>query len=1204
MDPQWADLLLGPIISTTISKLITVAAGKISLAVNWRRELATLQEKLTMIKYLLEDAEERRVRDLAVKHWLEKLKDVAREIDDVLDEVAYESVKRRVLIENQMKKKVCFFFTHSNPIAFRIKMGNKIKKTIASVDRINYEAQQFGLQSRFAVTVSEDRSHPQTHSFIGDPSRVVGRENDVSRMVQLLTDSTNELPLCVLSIVGMPGLGKTTLAKSVCNNMQIQKYFGRIMWVCVSESFDVERIVVEMFESLTKNSCAIRNKDTVVQKIRDELGENNYLLVLDDVWNEESEKWADLKSCLLGICKKSGNRIVVTTRNENVALIMETRPEHRHHLQPLNDDECWCIIMQRVFGDDSAPLELVEIGRDIAKKCGGVPLVASVIGGTLCIKRPCTAEWLSVKIKIDAMGSLEFQNNGIMQVLKLSFDRLPHPTLKQCFALCSIFPKDFVMRREMLIQLWMAEGFIQLSEESTMTMEDIGNEYFNDLLSYSLFQMDEKDSFGSITTCKMHDLIHDFAQLISKSETVILETSCWSNISKVRHLNLICGREMVPMALPDDAQLHTLFSRHGFPHGMSGNFKRLRVLSSCDDVDIEELPPCFGNMKSMRYLDISGTRITKLPKFITKLYNLQTFRFMTCRSLKMPPKGIENLINLRHIYFSDEEQMPTNIGRLTCLQTLPLFFVGTTQGRKIEELGCLSRLRGSLKIHNLELVKDKLEAMEAKLHEKAIYELELRWGKGSNQDEDVMEGLQPHSNLQRLTIEGYEGNKLPSWMSKSDCGLASESFLLRNLVKLRIQGCQKLESIPTFVTLPSLKEIEIYNCPMLESVSISGLSLLLKLRIQACPALCNIGDTLSTSKCLKELFLWGCDDLRFIPRLFGLTSLQKLTLVDCYRIECLPSGLSSCIALEVLKVRGCENLISIPEELKELHSLVYLEIILCSRLRSIPENTLSCISLKTLRIGGFSKELEEFPSLSSIHCLQTSLENLDLFGWKKLTELSHQIQNITSLKSLAIFDFNEVETLPEWLRNTSFLKSLCIVRCLRLKYVPELPSTLESLEICECPNLVSIQEQTLGHLACLKRLTIGAFSNELEEFPGLRNLSISLEKLTLVGWEKLTQLPHEIQRLTTLSYLLISGFDGVEALPEWLKDLSSLQCLKIKHCKNLKHLPSAEAIRCLSKLKSLCILDCPELEIRCGKSGPEWSKISHIPHINVKGVDI
>ncbi|GLT33364.1 hypothetical protein SLA2020_079600 [Shorea laevis] len=448
MDPQWADPLLSPIISTTISKLISAAAGKISLAVNWRRELATLQEKLTMIKYLLEDAEERRVRDLAVKHWLEKLKDVAREIDDVLDEVAYESVKHKVLIENQMKKKMCFFFTHSNPIAFRFKMGNKIKKTIASVDRINHEAQQFGLQSRFAVTVSEDRSNPQTHSFIGDPSRVVGRENDVSRMVQLLTDSTNELPLCVLSIVGMPGLGKTTLAKSVFNNMQIQKYFGRTMCVCVSESFDVERIVVEMFESLTKNSCAIRNKDTVVQKIRDELGEDNYLLVLDDVWNEESEKWADLKSCLLGICKKSGNRIVVTTRNENVALIMETRPEHRHHLQPLNDDECWCIIMQRVFGDDSAPLELVEIGRDIAKKCGGVPLVASVIGGTLCIKRPCTAEWLSVKIKIDAMGSLEFQNNGIMHVLKLSFDRLPHPTLKQCFALCSIFPKDFVMRRE------------------------------------------------------------------------------------------------------------------------------------------------------------------------------------------------------------------------------------------------------------------------------------------------------------------------------------------------------------------------------------------------------------------------------------------------------------------------------------------------------------------------------------------------------------------------------------------------------------------------------------------------------------------------------------------------------------------------------------------------------------------------------------
>lgn len=163
---------------------------------------------------------------------------------------------------------------------------------------------------------------------------------------------------------------------------------------------------------------------------------------------------------------------------------------------------------------------------------------------------------------------------------------------------------------------------------------------------------------------------------------------------------------------------------------------------------------------------------------------------------------------------------------------------------------------------------------------------------------------------------------------------------------------------------------------MLESVSVSGLSLLLKLRVQTCPALCSIGDTPSSSTFLKDLFLWRCDNLRFIPSLSGLASLQKLRLVYCYRIECLPSGQSSCIALGDLTICECQNLISIPKELKELQSLVSLEIICCSSLRSIPQNTLSYLtSLKTLRLGGFSKELEEFHSLNSIHCLQTSLEN-------------------------------------------------------------------------------------------------------------------------------------------------------------------------------------------------------------------------------------
>ncbi|GLT27099.1 hypothetical protein SLA2020_021260 [Shorea laevis] len=398
------------------------------------------------------------------------------------------------------------------------------------------------------------------------------------------------------------------------------------------------------------------------------MGENNFLLVLDDMWAEESHgKFEDLRSCLLGICKNSRNRVIVTTRDEKVALKMRMHHEHMHHLGKLQDADCWSIIRNRVFGETSIPPELENIGWDIAQLYGGVPLVASVVGGTLCIEKLDRAEWLSFKSKIEALGPLE-HDNGIMRVIKLSFDHLPKSALKQCFAFYSIFPKDFVMEREMLIQLWMAQGFLQSTEKSPITMEDIGNKYFSDLLSYSLFQKEEIYRSGIIDIgCKIHDLIHDFAQIISKSETVIWTTLSLSNISNVRNLNLIYGGETMPTNFRDVApKLHSLFLKNNFSSDMQVDLKSLRVLSFVDAIHIEDLPPCFDKMKSLRYLDISRTRLTELPKFITKLYNLQTFRFMTCRSLKMPPEGIGSLINLRHIYFSNEEQMPANIAKFLC----------------------------------------------------------------------------------------------------------------------------------------------------------------------------------------------------------------------------------------------------------------------------------------------------------------------------------------------------------------------------------------------------------------------------------------------------------------------------------------------------------------------------------------------------------
>ncbi|GKV51422.1 hypothetical protein SLEP1_g58081 [Rubroshorea leprosula] len=736
------DLVLGPIVDATISKVISVATEQINLAVSWKAELRRLCKKLTMIRAVLQDADRRQVGDSAVKLWLENLRDVAREAEDVVDEVVYERLKQEVWIQKQMRKKVCLFFTFSNPFIFRLKMANKIKNLIASIVEINEEAKQFGLQSRNAT--HESRSNPQTaYSFPSYCPRVIGRENDVSKIVDLLIDPNNEESLSVISVVGMGGLGKTTLAKSVQNHEKIVRNFGKTIFICVSEVFDVKKILKEMLESLTKEGCSIENEPIIVGKIQDELKNENCLLILDDVWNEDRMKWETLRGCLLEITKNKVSRMVVTTRSENVASIMGALGEHMYHLEGLKDEECWSIIKQRAFGGSSVlDLELEAIGRQIAKKCKGVPLVANVIGASLSNQRD-RGEWVSVN---NSLSSLEDdRRTWTVRVLQLSFDRLPNTTLKQCFAFCSIFPQDWEIEKEMLIQLWMAEGFLQPSQGSSM--EDIGNKYFNDLLSYCLFLEEERDSTGKIMSCKMHDLIHDLATYNSKFETLILKAGSESNIAHVRHLNLVDAEEIVPTNLAEVAgKLHSLFLRGDILGKMPDSFKRLRILSfgigSLWRIDIGQLPTWIGKMKHLRYLDISSTNIKELPQFIMELYSLQTLRFMWCFQIVKQPEGVENLVSLRHIYFNGKNCMPLRIGRLKGLQTLQLFVVGPQEGSRIEELGCLNQLGGKLRICDLEHVENYSEAEKANLSGKiGLYKLSLEWTERNteecNHDEDV-----------------------------------------------------------------------------------------------------------------------------------------------------------------------------------------------------------------------------------------------------------------------------------------------------------------------------------------------------------------------------------------------------------------------------------------------------------------------------------
>ncbi|KAL8494609.1 hypothetical protein ACS0TY_025445 [Phlomoides rotata] len=235
-----------------------------------------------------------------------------------------------------------------------------------------------------------------------------------------------------------------------------------------------------------------------------ELNDKIYLLILDDVWNENQEDWAKLKSILS--CGSIGASIIVTTRLKKVADIMGTLPAHC--LTMLSEEECWLLFKLRAFGmgnDQHANLE--TIGRRIVKKCGGVPLAAKALGGLLRFKRE-EKEW--IRVEESHVWNLPEEGNSILSVLRLSYRHLSF-VLKRCFAYCAVFPKDYVFDKEKLIFHWMAHGCIL--SNGNEDVEDLGDQIWNELAVRSFFQ--EVRTEGRSTTFKMHDLVHDIAQSIS-----------------------------------------------------------------------------------------------------------------------------------------------------------------------------------------------------------------------------------------------------------------------------------------------------------------------------------------------------------------------------------------------------------------------------------------------------------------------------------------------------------------------------------------------------------------------------------------------------------------------------------------------------------------------------------------------------------------
>ncbi|KAK4486979.1 hypothetical protein RD792_006294 [Penstemon davidsonii] len=895
--------------------------------------------------------------------------------------------------------------------------------------------------------------------------------------------------LSILPIIGIGGLGKTTLAQLVFNDDRVVGHFDIKLWVCVSDDFDYKTLIKAILESASGNGSAsdLVQLDTLQRRLWELLNQKKYLLVLDDVWNQNLDKWTMLKSFLAS--GSSGASIIVTTRLKSVADIMSTFPAH--HLVGLSEEDCWSLLKHRAFGQEEKEHPNLEaIGKDMVKKCVGVPLAAKALGGLLRFKRK-EKEW--IHIKESEIWNLPQTETSILPALRLSYNHLPLKC-RQCFAYCAVIPKDSEIKKQELIFMWVSHGYI--SSNGAREVEDVGDEIWSELVLRCFFENVRTTMFEGEIMFKMHDLIHDLAQSIMENK--VLGTQVQINIrsasnAKIRQVNLRKHSVAFPTSIHPNMDLTSALM----------NYSRLRILNA-SKTNTYVLPSSVGRLKHLRYLNLSFTKVRTLPNAICSMWNLKILNLEGCRELVALPKNMRYMHNLRHIFLSwcdSLSQTPPNIGELKSLKTLSDFIVGEEKSNQLKELEFLN-LGGMLFIGHLERVKNNVDAKKANLGKKQnICTLGLEWEEDKaskseeSMDEKVFEALQPHPNLENLYICGFKGSNFPLWMRNST---------LENLVRISISNCPSCLCLPQVLgELPRLKflrlkELAVEYIIECESPGINSLApkfpRLEHLELKSFPNLKGlleeeVGDFFPV---LRNLGIEGCSSLK-LPK---LPSLSELRLDSCNSVT-LSSSAAKLDNLKCLWLEIDENMACVPKKI--LENLTNLNELCISQLHedSLPEEGLRILkSLKELTIRN-SKTLTNFPKRWVPHL--TSLERLFIFSCPEFVELQEEIKYLQTLKSLCLQNLPKMISLPKSIQLLPSLQSLELFKLLGLTLLPDWFGNLTSLNhltIYECPNIASLPA-TIQKMKNLKSLYI----NKCPE------LGRRCEKGKGEDWHKIAHIP-------------------------------------------------------------------------------------------------
>lgn len=1003
----------------------------------FQSDLRDLRDTLPVV-YKLIDRAEWRSHEHCVAELLQKLKDAVYEAEDLIDEFAWYELKVSAEGNGTSVQPYIDFFHSVTRGRF-----NRVTDIHKRLSHLSTKLKDMGLLRQ--VSPRFDKAvRPETSSFPTE-TKIFGREEEVKQLIKCLglpakwgrtnskrkrtrsaivksaSNQVNDIQgnketiintFSVLPVVGLGGVGKTTLAQNICNHPEVKSHFDLIIWICISHDFDLKRLTKEAIQSYSKRDAAKDNLDSLQKSLAFKLETSRLLLVLDDMWDDalKGDRWENFCVPLKNVLH--GSMILVTTRSQKVADQVRTMDPIK--LEGLKDDVFWDFFKHSVFGFNSSQIEpeLERIGRKILPKLMGSPLAAKTIGRLLQMSID-TTHWENIfNSELWDMGQ---EDTDILPVLRLSYIYLPLP-LKRCFSFCAVYPKDYKFQKQSLAEIWVAEGFVE--PRGDIPIENIGHWYFDDLVNRSFFEKHRG-------TYVIHDLMHDMAQLVAKDEcfTIKVQSDFQKIPPSVRHLSILSSTKI------DRDSLLTLSRYKTLRTLLCNKSMRSMALASVMDRWCTELlrirvflctsmsgfPESMSNLKHLRYLEVSRScTFNSFPSGFCNLYNLQALYAKNC-ILECLPSDLSKMINLKRF---ESQTLQYHRGLHTSLSLRS--YCGTFRHCWFDP----RNLSGSLNSDEIPSSRNSLGMTPDVV---IGYNNDNIGNNFSSLAELIIRFGHPLSSLEQFLQPAYvPGIKI-----------------------IKIKYCDRLVSLPSFRHFSCLEELKVCRCPNINSSSLYAPSLKKLVLKEDCG---NLADNLDCCS-LTYLHISKSRLTSIQLQMWNLPALQKLEITCCRSLAFI--GKSEPVISNCSHYVSCSSAGTFP-------SLTELTISNCSKLQSVDDLHVSFPLLTDLHISDC-----QLPNGQRGMKLPSSLKRIELVCCDDLSAwFPRCLENLTSLRFMGLNYCTGELSIP-WHMWGSNLSLLQIQGC------PDLVSVggsnaiagIENVYIDRCPKFTELKQPVLRPLS-------------------------------------------------------------------------------------------------------------------------------------------